>query len=86
MIVITLKHVCHDNKIDVRVVSFSKIKTFLRTVDVFSYVARKTKKYSTKNDQILRNLMSAAEFSITLKIVFSFKMFSCSDTRNRNKV
>ena len=48
MIVITVKNVCHDNKIDVRVVSFSKMKTFLRTVDVFSYVDRKIKKRTSK--------------------------------------
>ena len=48
MIVITVENVCHDNKIDVRVVSFSKIKTFLRTVDVFSYVAKKIQTYKQK--------------------------------------
>ena len=60
MIVITVKNVCHDNKIDVRMVSFSIMKTFLRTVDVFSYVARKIKKRTNKNERILKILMSTA--------------------------
>ena len=54
------KKVCHDNKINVRVVSLSIIKTFLRTVDVFSYVARKIKKRTNKNERILKVLMSTA--------------------------
>lgn len=66
MIVITVKNVCHDNKIDVRMVSFSIMKTFFRTVDVFSYVARKIENVQTKNERILKILMSIATFSITL--------------------
>ena len=61
MIVITEKNVCHDNKIDVRVVSFSKMKTFLRTVDVFSYVARKIKERRSKK---LTDIENSNECSI----------------------